>query len=985
MTRWRFPTIVSVLLLGLFALGRTAAGGEPAADFENQIAPLLVRNCVNCHNSSELKGGLDLTSLEAALAGGDSGPVFVPGQSEASPLIDRVVEGTMPPEGQGDRLAPEQIALLREWIAAGAVWPEGRVLSAFEFTTNRRAGYDWWSLRPVERPAPPEVRNTAWPRTPIDRFILSRLEQAGRSPAPEVDRVAFLRRARLDLLGLPPTPEEIDAFLADDAPNAVERLIDRLLASPHYGERWGRHWLDVARYGESDGFENDKLRDHAWRYRDWVIDSFNRDLPYDQFVVAQLAGDVAELVTRDGIVATGFLVAGSWDEVQNVGKSQAERQRTHEEQIEELIAAVSQSFLGMTVNCARCHDHKFDPIPQADYYRLKAVFDGVDHGNRPLLTPEEQREYDQAVAPLNERIALAQSRLDELKAETTGEVSENIPADALVAGRFDEALDARKAQVGAARKPEYSRPPFTVECWAKVDSRGGFNVLAAHLPKESADHWEIYTYAGSGEFSLYLPGYAPAEIKSGVDITGGDWRHVAASFDGQTARLYVDGRLAREQSVTRAREGGPSGPLWFGSYPPGSIGCDGLIDEVRFSNVVRAIDAAPDAPLVADEHTIGLWRFDRADGERLRNQVEGEQSGELGAGSAERKKEEADRAQVETLTAELKELEARRAALAPALTYSGVRKQPDAVHVLLRGDISQPADEVAPAALTAVNSPDASLELGADAPEAQRRLRFARWVVDPANPLTARVLVNRVWQQHFGQGLVETPSDFGFNGGQPTHPELLDWLASEFVASGWSIKQLHRTIMSSAVYRQSARFDADAAAADADNRLLWRFPPRRLEAEIVRDAMLAVSGELNPQVGGPSFRPFTVTSLLTQFYHPIDPGTPDHNRRTVYRMNVNTGKSAFLDALDCPAPSLASPHRRNTTTALQSLALMNDSFVLRPTASRPASGRPPETTRPRKSTWPSGWRLAARQATRNRRNRPRWPWNMAWSRCAGCY
>ncbi len=836
----------------------------------------------------------------------------------------------------------------------------------------------WWSLEPVRRPAVPELAPAAAfasplsagspspLRNPIDAFVAAQLAEHGLALAPEADRATYLRRASYDLVGLPATPDEIDAFVSDPSPDAYEKLIDRLLASPHYGERWGRHWLDVVRFGESDGFENDKLREHAWRYRDYVIRSFNDDKPYPQFVREQLAGDVLEPITRDGIVATGFLVAGPWDEIQNVTKSKLEKMRTHEEQIEELIAAVSQTFLGMTVNCARCHDHKFDPIPQTDYYRLKAVFDGTDHGNRPLLTPDEQKALETAIEPLRRRTETARSALEAISDRLPNDAQSEPPGGdgaRLVAGAFASALDARRGHGVARATPGYHQPPLTVECWCKLDGKRGFNILVANRMKESSDHWELYSYAGSGVLSAYLPGYEPSEIKSETDITDGHWHYVAMRFDGRRVQLGLDGKRVRDTAVERRAAGGPAAAkaasepppsLYFGAYPPQKIGCDGLVDEVRISHALRPIDAVPDRPFTSDDATTGLWHFDTVEQGRMPDAA-------LAAHAADREDLEA---QYQTQSEELKRNEAELAAATQVpLTYSGVRRQPEPTVVFQRGDIRKPGAAVTAAALSAVAHPAPELGLLADSPEAERRRRFADWVVHPDNPLTARVMVNRIWQHHFGQGLVGTPSDLGRNGGRPSHPELLDWLAAEFVhprcgsasprepkhpetalgspddpdaescggagSGAWSIKRMHRLIMLSATYRQAARFDSRAAAVDADNVLLWRFAPRRLEAEIVRDAMLRVSGELNEQIGGASFRPFKVTALLTQFYTPIDPDTPEFNRRTVYRMSVNTGKSPFLDALDCPAPSITSPVRRNTTTPLQALALMNDSFVIR--------------------------------------------------------
>ncbi len=515
----------------------------------------------------------------------------------------------------------------------------------------RRAGPDWWSLQAVKRPRPPAVNDRTWGRNPIDAFVLAALETQRLRPAPPADRATLVRRATLDLTGLPPTPEEIDAFLNDARPDAYERLIDRLLASPRYGERWGRHWLDVVRFGESQGFERDKPRDHAWRYRDYVIQSFNADKPYDRFVKEQIAGDVLSPVPPEGIVATGFLVCGPWDEVGATQQGAVMRRRVREEELEDMIAAVGQTFLGLTVNCARCHNHKFDPVPQRDYYRVKAALEGVRPGDRPLP--------------------------------------------------------------------------------------GGGTAYAANSVK------------------------------------------------------------------------------------------------------------------------------------------------------------------------------------------------PEPTFVLRRGDVEKPEEEVTAGALSAVKSLRADFGLAADAPEGERRRKLADWIASADNPLTPRVMVNRLWQYHFGRGIVASPSDFGFNGERPSHPELLDWLAGELVRSGWSIKHVQRLILLSATYRQSARPNPAAAAVDADDRLLWRFPSRRLEAEVVRDAMLLVSGRLNPRMGGPSFRPFTVTVFNSTFYTLTDEATPETQRRTVYRMNVNSAKDPLLDALDCPDPSVKAPRRAVTTTPLQALGLMNSIFVLR--------------------------------------------------------
>src|SRR5579871_3692838 len=394
-SRGKKSVLALATLLGLSAIAGRASE-EPSQGTEAQrVQPILAR-CLACHDGATPAGGLGLAQREGALKGGKTGAALVPNDPEKSLLFQRVVAKQMPP---GQPLTVDEIETVRRWIAAGAPWlraPAG---------LPRRAGLDWWSLRKPERPHLPKVRNAAWVRNPIDAFVLAELERHKLTPAPPADRTTLIRRVTYDLLGVPPTPQEIDAFLHNPAANAYEKLVDRLLADPRYGERWGRHWLDVARYGESNGFEQDVIRDNAWRYRDYVIDSFNADKPYAQFVREQLAGDALQPVTSEGIVATGFLVAGPWDQVGNqVDASATERLQTREEEMEDTLSAVSQTFLGLTVNCARCHDHKFDPIPQRDYYRLKAVFDGVYHGDRPMRTPEETRALNAHLADLRQQL-----------------------------------------------------------------------------------------------------------------------------------------------------------------------------------------------------------------------------------------------------------------------------------------------------------------------------------------------------------------------------------------------------------------------------------------------------------------------------------------------------------------------------------------------------------------------------------------------------
>jgi hypothetical protein len=927
----------AVIASALLLLGSTAVAGEDAdrlAFFREHVRPLLQR-CVGCHGGDEPSNGLNLTSRPLALKGGETGPALRPGQASKSLLYSMVVQKKMPPRRP---LAPEEIAILRRWIDDGAAW-DGTIERKRRPVVGepKRAGPDWWSLQPVRRPPPP-VKDAARVRNPIDTFVLAALEAKGLRPAPEADRATLLRRVTFDLTGLPPTPAEIDAFLRDASPDAWEKVVDRLLASPHYGERWGRHWLDVARFGESQGFERDKLRDHAWRYRDYVIRSFNDDKPYPQFVKEQIAGDVLAPGSAEGVIATGFLVAGPWDEVGSTQQGLVMRRRVREEELEDMVSATAQTFLGLTVNCARCHNHKFDPITQRDYYRLKAALEGVRHGNRPVPVPSLTR-LSAEVARLETEIArLEEAGRRKVLARQKRGSEKGLPAPM---ARWSFESDARDSVgrlhgtlIGGAvivngrlklngkgtfvRTAPLSRPlkAKTLEVWttpANLGQRGG-GVLS--VQSKDGGVFDAIVF-GESQPRKWIAGsefFRRTRDRAGLEEMSGpsDLVHLAIVY-------------AADHSITLYRNGAPYGEVYtpmgdgaglrtyaagdghilFGLRHTGAANgyFSGEIEEARLYD--RALTAAE----VAASYRAGVERVPLA---QVLSELTPEQR---------RRREQA-----------LAEVAGKRKLLqqqSPPLAYAANPSPPEPTYVLVRGDVEKRGERVGAGGLEVIKTPAPEWGLPVDAPEGQRRLKLAKWLAAPENPLPARVLVNRVWGWHFGRGLVETPSDFGFNGGRPSHSELLDWLASEFTARGGSLKKLHRLILLSSTYRQSSRYDATAAAADADNRLLWRFAPRRLEGEAVRDAMLAVSGELNEAIGGPSFRPFKVTVFNSHFYELTDPLGPEYNRRTVYRMNVNSAKAPLLDAFDCPDPSVKMPRRSTTTTPLQALALMNNSFVLR--------------------------------------------------------
>jgi hypothetical protein len=822
------------------------------------------------------------------------------------------------------------LACLGLALAARAAWAE-----------PRKAGPDWWSLQPVHRSQPSATDGAGWVRNPIDAFVLAAQEKQHLHAAPPADRTTLIRRLTLDLHGLPPTPAEIDAFISDTAPDAYERLIDRLLASPRYGERWGRHWLDVVRFGESQGFERDKPRDHAWRYRDYVIDAFNADKPYDRFVREQLAGDVLSPGHPEGIIATGFLVCGPWDEVGAEQQGAVSRRRVREEEMEDMIAAVGQTFLGLTLNCARCHSHKFDPIPQRDYYRVKAALEGVRPGDRPVMAPEQAKERQRRLARLGQlendvgaleagaREAVFQSAGRPAVAEAprpmarwtfetdarddVGTMNGTLHGGATIAnGRL--CLDGKAAYLATAPLPR-ALGEKTLEAWvalATLDQAGG-GVISLQTRDGAVFDGIVFGerqprkwIAGSDSFRRTHDLAAAQETAKPGDLV-----HLAVVYGA-------------DDSIAVYRNGVP----YAGAYVPTGAG-------------LRTYAADESQVLIGLRHTgagNGFLKGEVAEArlyDRALSAAEVAASFRAGpidvplAAVLKALSPEQRQKREQLLAAIVRERTALAALPTPPFAYAANPAKPEPTFVLRRGDVEKPDEEVTAGALSVVKSPNPDFGLSVDAPEGQRRRKLAEWIADPANPLTARVMVNRLWQYHLGRGLVASPSDFGFNGERPSHPELLDWLADELVRAGWSVKHLHRLILLSATYRQSARPNAEAAAVDADNRLLWRFPARRLEAETVRDVMLAVSGQLHPRMGGPSYRPFTITVFNSTFYNLVDETTPEMQRRTVYRMCVNSAKNPLLDALDCPDPSVKAPRRAVTTTPLQALGLMNNAFVLR--------------------------------------------------------
>jgi hypothetical protein len=889
-------------------------------DFDKQVAPLLARRCLDCHSGAEPKGKLDLSRKATAIEH------VVPGKSAESELWTRVAADEMPPKKP---LTADEKAILKNWIDGGAVWGADPI-DPFAATTEHRAGRDWWALK--------ELRNaeSGTQTASIDSFIRSKLEAKGLKPSPQADPRTLVRRLSFDLLGLPPTAEEIDAFTKDPSDAAYAKLVEKYLASPHFGERWARHWLDLVRYGESDSFERNEPRPNAWHYRDWVIRALNADMPYDRFAKLQLAGDALEPDNPDAVKATGFLVAGIHNTV--LGSNKIANAAARQDELEDILAAVGQTFLGLTVQCARCHDHKFDPVTQVDYYRLAAALGGVHFGERTVDTPENRKRRsdltarletigqrlmaldaagrDRAIAKRGSKATataapFARWSFDADLRDSVGSLHGEAKAGAkLASGRL--MLDGKAAHVLTAPLTRDLREK-TLEVWVvlpTLDQGGGGAITIETL---NGGVFDSIVFA-ERQPKKWMPGsngfVRTRDLTAGPETKANEPIHMAITY-------APDGRIATY------RNGKPYGA----TYNPGPIVeykakdahiafgirhrggnrafLAGEIDEARLYDRALSVEEIAQS-FAAGPSAIGVTL------DELIAQLSNA--------------EKVERKNILTEQSRIRSELATTAAPTPVYAVNG--KPAPATHVLARGSVEKPKGEVTPGGAACL--PNADFGLPKDAPESLRRAKLAAWIARKENPLFARVIVNRLWYHHFGVGLVETPSDFGFNGGRPSHPELLDWLAGELIRANWSLKHVHRLILTSATYRQSSAKSPASMAVDADNRLLWRKTPARLEAEAIRDAILAVSGQLNPAMGGPPFHDVRIYGDKgTKYYEPIDPVGSAFNRRTIYRFSPRGERSAILETFDCPEPSALTPRRQVTTTPLQALALWNNSFVLR--------------------------------------------------------
>ena len=854
-------------------LGKLPAAATRTVDFVRDIRPIFEAKCYSCHGPQKQKAQLRLDRKADALKGGDShAPDIIPGKSADSPLI-RFVAGLVPDmkmPAKGEPLSPEQIGLLRAWIDQGAQWPDE--------AADTRGSH--WAWQPVKRPAIPEVRSQkSEVRNPIDAFLAAKLAEKGLQFSVPADARTLIRRLYFTAIGLPPTPEEVTAFERDfkigNRQSAIGNLVDRLLASPHFGERWARHWLDVVRFAESNGYETNGERKNAWPYRDWVIRAFNSDMPYDRFIAEQLAGDAL-----GADEATGFIVGGPTDIVKSPDPVLTANQRADD--LNDFAATTASAFLGLTLHCARCHNHKFDPIAMTDYYAVVACFAGVQHGER-AVKPANLAELTAKAGALKAQLALVTRQLERF--EPVAQTGTNAPVRRAPVTR---GLNLDRFTPVTAKFLRFTIAE-TTQLEPCIDELEVFTVEAA--PRNVA-------LASAGAKATSSGNYPNNPLHKLEHVNDGQYGNERSWISNERGKGWVQIEFAKAETIDRV--------AWSRDR----------------DNVPRYNDRLATRYRVEVSRDGATWQTVATSDDRLAfgTKVPG------GISYAADGQAPAESAQLAELLAARKKLEADITAAATfPLLYAGRFVKPADTFRMHRGDPMLPREKIAPGALAEFGP---KLSLAEDAPDSERRLALAKWLGSPDNPLTARVIVNRLWHYHFGTGLVDTPSDFGLNGGRPSHPELLDWLASELVSSGWKLKHVHRLILTSEAFRQSSVESRGPKALDSANRLLRHFPSRRLEAEPLRDAMLAVSGKLDRTMGGPGFDLFVANANYVKVYNSRTDFGPPEFRRMVYQSKPRTELDTTFGPFDCPDAGQVSPKRTSSTTPLQALNLLNSPFAV---------------------------------------------------------
>jgi len=903
---------------------------EGKVDFVRDVQPIFVKRCVECHGPEMQEAGFRLDRKKDAFVGGDKGPAFVAGKS-ANSLLVKYVAGVdpdliMPPDG--DPLTKKEIGLIRDWIDQGADWPKDADLTVPASENTH------WAYQPIVRPDVPKPDGSAWVKNPIDAFVLDRLNGRGIKPSPETDRYTLIRRLSLDLIGLPPTPEEVDEFVADKSPDAYENLVDRMLQSPHFGERWGRHWLDKARYADSDGYEKDRARPNAWRWRDWVIDAVNRDMPFDQFTVEQLAGDLLADASESQKLATAF-----HRQTLTNTEGGTDQEQFRVEAVFDRVETTGTVWLGLTVGCSRCHSHKYDPIPQREFYQLFAFFNNGDEANTNVRISDEAVErfnkdkatHDTAVKELQRSFEAARTKLapglakwieSQVGKSTGWSVAEAAELKSVGGATFTKQKDGSYLLGG--QNP--ASDTYTITLRTKLNHISGIRLET--LPDKS------------------LPANGPGRVKHGnfvlseVSVTARpneQEKHTPIELSRAAADFEQPGSGGKPSWTAAATLDGKPETGWAVSPQFGKPHT--IVFETKEN--VGAENGETELVITlsqqyGSQHTIGRLRISLTSDQRPIN-IDGLPKNivDILAVAADKRDAKQQRELLVYFTDRdpaVQQLKKQLAALtkkAPKSPFMAVRviaqrsANPRKTHIFRRGEFLQPTVEVQPDILEILHpfkprkqdsTPD--------------RLDLARWLMSPENPLTPRVAVNHVWEHLFGRSLVPTMNDFGSRGDKSTHPKLLDWLASEYIRLGWSRKALIKTVVMSATYRQSSAHRRELAEIDPQNRLLYRQNRPRVEAEIIRDLSLSAGGLLSRKIGGPSVFPplppdIAALSYANSFRWTTSKGE-DRYRRGMYTFFKRTAPHPNLTTFDCPDGNTTSIDRQSSNTPLQALVTMNN-------------------------------------------------------------
>ena len=939
-------TCLLVVFPQTFAL---AQDGQPAESFK-KVATILRTRCLNCHNSEQSDGELSVQSLAKLRKGGYSGPAVEPGSVDKSYLVDMITsddgEPAMPQDGEP--LSADEVTTIKKWISEGAYWPKKEVLSLAP-----PIDLDWWSLKTLRRPNLPVVDKKLedWAANPVDSFIARKLIEHGFSPAPPASKQQLIRRLYFDLIGLPPTPEEIDRFVQNEAPDAYERMVEQLLSSQQYGERWARHWLDLVQYADTHGYDKDKMRDNAWPYRDYVIEAFNQDKNYSRFVREQIAGDVLFPETIHGQVATGFLSAGPWDFIGHVEvpESKIDGKIARLLDRDDMVSTTMNTFVSTTVQCARCHHHKFDPIHQEHYYALHSVFAALDRADKgydtdPAIAKKRsdlEKQLADVRARLNGKVGVEKFKAFEAALKKQGgnegpefgwhsdiSITEDSPSWIQFEFQSPQALESIVLypayddfnNIGAG----FGFPVrFKVEASNDPEFKTGIVLIHDQTKKDIANpkltpyeiHWE------SSEEFLFIRVTATKRFNRKSDFIFA-LAEVEFQFSANSTKPTLSPEMVSSSGSIEAPPRWSVKNLFDGNYPVS----EKSLEKLAVANLLTEENKKK----FFEKHS--LADFDVSSVEELDEEVLAIALG----------------METNFLYGQYRQAVDSLATLPPqqrvysATVHNGngnfrgrAGLGPREIYVLKRGDVRTPGEIAKPGTIPIIAGQPWQFEK-IDT-EAQRRAALADWLVRKDNPLTWRSIVNRVWHYHFGQGIVSTPNDFGRMGATPTHPELLDWLAVEFRDGGdWvkhpqSIKDLHRLIVNSNVYKQAWVDNPEYSAKDKTNQYLWRMNLRQLDAESIRDSMLAISGKLKPKMYGPPFKNFVVEKPEHSphyRYEKFDPDDPNAHRRSIYRFVVRSQQQPLMNSLNCADPNQRVAVRNQSNTVTQSLAMLNNKFVL---------------------------------------------------------